>query len=321
MKSLMTNEVITYQNFEMLMKDILDLASQIMPENTIYINSLNDITQVTLKVANNDRNIRLNEGTTIPVENAICNRIDYQEGKPLIFENIREATGLESVQSTIESINMGAYLGIPIALKNGSRFGTLCAANSQAHPFDSKSVELLQKLAKMFAYYLELEHLAYRDSLTGIANRQQLLKFFDDAPYEYGTILLMDLDNFKKVNDTYGHDVGNLVLQEFSQKLDEFAKQTKYGYPIRLGGDEFVVMLPLCNDIQLVNEMTQQLLDSLKTWNTPIGEIQLTASVGGILYKKDKSTPIKNLLKQADLALYEAKRMGKNTYRIVNHNL
>lgn len=321
MRSLMTNEVITYQNFEMLMKDILDLASQIMPEKTIYINSLNDFTQVTLKVSSNDQNVHLQEGTTIPVEEAICNRIDYSKSAPLIFEDIRKEIELESVKSTIDALNIGAYLGIPITLKNGNRFGTLCAASSKAQRFDPKSVELLQKLAKMFSYYLELEYLAYRDSLTGILNRQHLYKFFDDAPYNYGAILMIDLDNFKLINDTFGHDVGNLVLQELSKKLEEFAKKTKYGYPTRLGGDEFVVILPLCNDQLELEQKAQVLLDSLKTWQSPIGDIQLTASLGGVLYKKDHSTTIKVVLKQADLALYEAKAMGKNTFKINNYNL
>lgn len=320
MRSLMTNEVITYQNFEMLMKDILDLASQIMPEKTIYINSLNDFTQVTLKVSGNDRDIQLKEGTTIPVEDAICNRIDYSKSAPLIYEDIRKEVGLESVKSTIDALNIGAYLGIPITLKNGNRFGTLCAASSKAHQFDPKSVELLQKLAKMFSYYLELEYLAYRDSLTGILNRQHLYKFFDDAPYNHGALLMIDLDNFKQINDTFGHDIGNQVLQEFSKKLEDFTKLTKYGYPTRLGGDEFVIVLPLCNDLAEIEVKSRILLDSLQTWQTPIGDVKLTASIGGILYKKGPHTNIRVLLKEADFVLYEAKNLGKNTYKIIEFN-
>lgn len=320
MRSLMTNEVITYQNFEMLMKDILDLASQIMPEKTIYINSLNDFTQVTLKVSSNDNQIHLQEGTTIPVEQAICNRIDYTKGAPLIYEDIRREIELDTVKSTIDALNIGAYLGIPITLKNGSRFGTLCAASSKANQFDPKSVELLQKLAKMFSYYLELEYLAYRDSLTGILNRQHLYRFFDDAPYEYGALLMVDLDNFKQINDTFGHDKGNQILQEFSKKLEDFTKLTKYGYPTRLGGDEFVVVLPLCDNLIEVEHKSKVLLESLKTWDTPIGDVKLTASIGGILYKKGPHTNIRVLLKEADFVLYEAKNLGKNTYKIREYN-
>lgn len=320
MRSLMTNEVITYQNFEMLMKDILELASQIMPEKTIYINSLNDFTQVTLKVSSQDKGIHLSEGTTIPVEQAICNRIDYSKSAPLIYEDIRNEMDLDSVKSTIDGLNIGAYLGIPITLKNGNRFGTLCAASSQATQFDSKSVELLQKLAKMFSYYLELEYLAYRDSLTGILNRQHLYRFFDDAPYDYGALLMVDLDNFKQINDTFGHDIGNQVLQEFSKKLEDFTKLTKYGYPTRLGGDEFVVVLPLCDNLFEIEHKASVLLESLKTWTTPIGDVKLAASIGGILYKKGLNLNIRVLLKEADFLLYEAKNLGKNTYKIREYN-
>jgi diguanylate cyclase (GGDEF)-like protein len=320
MKSLLTKEVISYQNFDMLASDILSLASEILPNQTLYINSLNDFTQVTLKVKPNDIKVNLQEGTTIPVDTAICNMIDYNIGAPLIYEDIRKEKGLEQVQSTIDALNIGAYVGIPITLKNGIRFGTLCAASSESYQYDPKSVQLLQKLAMMFSYYLELENLAYRDSLTGIYNRQYLYRFFDDAPFDKGAILMVDLDNFKDINDTYGHDIGNVVLQEFSRKLESFVKQTKYGYPVRLGGDEFVMVLPLCDDLNEIIGKMPIILESLKTWEAPIGNIPLTASIGGILFKKDQTTSIRGLLKEADLALYEAKRSGKNTFRFMNHN-
>jgi diguanylate cyclase (GGDEF)-like protein len=317
MKSLFTKEVISYQNFDMLASDILGLASEILPNQTLYINSLNDFTQVTLKVKKKDIHIRLEEGTTIPVEDAICNLIDYGTDAPLIIGDVKNAIGLEKVQNTIKSINVGSYLGIPITMKNGLRFGTLCAASSEAYEYDPKSVTLLQKLAKMFSYYLELENLAYRDSLTGIYNRQHLYRFFDESPYEHGVVLMVDLDNFKAINDNFGHDVGNQVLQEFASKLESFTKQTKYGYPVRLGGDEFVVVLPMCDQIDQIESNMSRLLNLLSHWTTPIGDIKLTASIGGIVFNSDYHPNIRTILKKADDALYEAKRLGKNTYKIL----
>lgn len=319
MKSLLTKEVISYQNFDMLASDILSLASEILPNQTLYINSLNDFTQVTLKVKNNDQNIRLEEGTTIPIEDAICNLIDYRIGAPLVIDDLRNTNGLEKVQKTIHSINAGAYVGIPITLKNGIRFGTLCAASSEAYQYDNKRVDLLQKLAKMFSYYLELENLAYRDSLTGIFNRQHLYRFFDESPFDYGVVLMVDLDNFKTINDTFGHDLGNIVLQEFANKLETFCKTTKYGYPVRLGGDEFVVVIPMCDQPEELEPKMKYLLELLSTWESPIGDIKLTASVGGVYFHKDSSWTIRHVLKEADKALYEAKRLGKNRYKFIDY--
>lgn len=88
-----------------------------------------------------------------------------------------------------------------------------------------------------------------------------------------------------------------------------------------MGGDEFVVILPLCNDQLELEQKAHVLVDSLKTWQSPIGDVKLTASIGGILYKKEPHTSIRVLLKEADLALYEAKAMGKNTFKINNYNL
>ncbi|MCV2231271.1 GGDEF domain-containing protein [Acholeplasma manati] len=317
MKSLLTKEVISYQNFDMLASDILSLASEILPNQTLYINSLNDFTQVTLKVQKNDLNIHLEEGTTIPVEDAICNLIDYRSDAPLIIENLQSTSGLEKVKQTINDINAVSYLGIPITMKNGTRFGTLCAASSEAYHYDNKSVILLQKLAKMFSYYLELENLAYRDSLTGIYNRQHLYRFFDESPYEHGVVLMVDLDNFKSINDTFGHDVGNQILQEFASKLESFTNQTKYGYPVRLGGDEFVVVLPMCDQTDQIEHNMSRLLNLLSHWTTPIGEIKLTASIGVVIFNDDYHPTIRTLLKKADDALYEAKKLGKNAYHLI----
>jgi diguanylate cyclase (GGDEF)-like protein len=128
---------------------------------------------------------------------------------------------------------------------------------------------------------------------------------------------MVDLDNFKAINDTFGHDVGNQVLQEFASKLESFTKQTKYGYPVRLGGDEFVVVLPMWDQAEQIDTNMPRLLNLLSHWATPIGDIKLTASIGGIVFNKDYHPTIRTILKKADDALYEAKRLGKNTYKVL----
>ena len=99
---------------------------------------------------------------------------------------------------------------------------------------------MFQRIARMFAYYLDLERLAYRDSLTGLYNRQFLHKYFSDHPSKSGAIFFLDLDGFKQVNDIHGHDVGDLVLKEAGNRLEEYMKQEK-GFAVRLGGDEFII--------------------------------------------------------------------------------
>ncbi|MCU0105349.1 GAF domain-containing protein [Acholeplasma vituli] len=158
--------ILSYHNFNALSNDVIELAKEIMPDKVIYINFLNEAVQVTMRVSKHNTNVNVKEGITIPIEDAICNQINYPSGKPLILENIRENSFNEKVNKTIEDCNIGSYLGIPISFKNGVRFGTLCAAHHDRSHFEDKDVALLTNIAKLFSYYLDLEHIAYKDAHT-----------------------------------------------------------------------------------------------------------------------------------------------------------
>ena len=158
--------ILSYHNFNALSNDVIELAKEIMPDKVIYINFLNEAVQVTMRVSKHNTNVNVKEGITIPIEDAICNQINYPSGKPLILENIRENSFNEKVNKTIEDCNIGSYLVITISFKNGVRFGTLCAAHHDRSHFEDKDVALLTNIAKLFSYYLDLEHIAYKDAHT-----------------------------------------------------------------------------------------------------------------------------------------------------------
>lgn len=306
--------ILSYDNFNNLTSDIIELAKEIMPDKAIYINFLNDKVQVTMKVSNHDAGVEITEGDTIPVEEAICNLIDYENDVPLILENIRENNFSDKVKKTIEDGNVGAYLGVPILFKNGSRFGALCAAYHDQTEFDVKDVELLQKIAKLFSYYLELEHLAYKDALTGLENSQFLLAHSEEMLADGGLAMMLDLDNFKLINDTFGHDVGNEVLQEVGDKLKEFSKRFNDAYALRVGGDEFFVYIKdKVKKQDLVKEL-DELTKQFRTWNTPIGRLPLSSSIGAYLFEPNATDSFTNILKTADELSYKAKETGRNKY-------
>lgn len=166
-------------------------------------------------------------------------------------------------------------------------------------------------------YYEKLQDLSDRDYLTGLYNRR---KFEEFLKYEIKrslrhrhqfTILMIDLDNFKYINDTYGHASGDLVLKEVT---DIFAQNLRNADILaRLGGDEFAVILPETpyENGYAVVEKLRKALES-----TPISlmfdQISLTASFGIAEYP-DQGENIESLLTGSDLAMYKAKRSGKNT--------
>lgn len=306
--------ILSYSNFNALTKDVLELAKEIMPDKVIYINFLNRDVQVTLRVSKHETKVHVEEGYTIPVEYSICNTLDYQNGTPLVTEDITQLNFDEKVKKTIEDSNIKAYLGIPISFKSGERFGTLCAAHDEVRPFESKDVNLLQSIANLFSYYLELEHIAYKDALTGLFNAHFLVNRHQEMLESGGFILMLDLDYFKEVNDRFGHHVGDMVLQEVGNKLNSITDQFKDAYAVRLGGDEFLLYVKDELTPQEMTTLIHDLIAKLKVWESPIADLGLSTSIGAFPYLKGDFEEITGVLKKADTLLYRAKHKGRNNF-------
>jgi diguanylate cyclase (GGDEF)-like protein/PAS domain S-box-containing protein len=168
----------------------------------------------------------------------------------------------------------------------------------------------------------EIGRLAFYDTLTGLPNRQLLMDRLGHAVTlharlkRYGAVLLLDLDNFKNINDTLGHDNGDLLLDMVAKRLaDSVAERDTVA---RLGGDEFVIIL---EDIGSCEETAAQhaaivarrILGVLNgSYNLHGHERHITPSVGMALFGGTALT-INELLKRADLAMYQAKAAGRNT--------
>ncbi len=162
-------------------------------------------------------------------------------------------------------------------------------------------------------------HQANYDSLTGIPNR---MMFLDRLQYALAmaerqqqnvALLFIDLDNFKEVNDTQGHAVGDILLQQVAQRLLRVLR--KNATLARMGGDEFTVIIPLIADPEaMVKAILERLLRKLaEPFLLPEGHAQVSASIGIAYYPKDGSDAA-TLMKNADIAMYRAKEGGGNRY-------
>lgn len=163
-------------------------------------------------------------------------------------------------------------------------------------------------------YQLELERMAYYDFLTGLYNRRKIRMLMEEALEEASSngekfaILIMDLDKFKQINDTHGHDIGDIVLKEFASRLLQNKGET--GVVGRLSGDEFVVLMKLVNGKDDIHHFIQQFQKTLiEPCIIPNSEcsIQIKSSVGYSIYP-DHGITVWNLFKHADIALYKEKR-------------
>ncbi|MFP3324177.1 sensor domain-containing diguanylate cyclase [Planococcus sp. SIMBA_160] len=304
-------ELEMYKNFDELAEDVIDLAKEILPDQLFYLSSISEAQQIILKHSVNNTTIPMAEGLVLDMDNSLCNRLDFQTKQPVVYEDVKDGHGLGAFEDKLEAVNVRSYLGLPISFVNGDRFGTLCAVNDKTSQFDARSITLLQRVVRIFSYYLELERFAYRDSLTDLYNRHYLSRFFEAHSETGGAVFYLDLDGFKKVNDQYGHETGDLVLKEVASKLEQFIEGDADALAARLGGDEFLIYFAKPASAAELGESAARLLASLSQWEA---NYPLSASIGIAQYPAGGNQDLKELLRQADQALYGAKKSGKNCY-------
>ena len=166
----------------------------------------------------------------------------------------------------------------------------------------------------------DLENMALTDGLTGLYNRRYFDIFYDNifaqsSRYDIPLSLIMcDIDHFKKINDTYGHDKGDVILKEVASVLK--ANTRKSDMAARFGGEEFMLCLPsthITNAIDVARKIKQMIL---KIQTKDIKKV--TISIGVTFYRKEFENGPKDLLKRLDNLLYEAKNRGRN--RIISED-
>ena len=166
----------------------------------------------------------------------------------------------------------------------------------------------------------KIRQMAYHDSLTGLPNR----KLFSDRlgialaqaqrNQKGVAVTMLDLDHFKDVNDTLGHDVGDLLLKAAAERLS--AALRKGDTVARFGGDEFVLILPELKGIEDVIQVAQKIVESFrKPFLIDTHQIVVTTSIGIAVYPHD-GTDGDSLLKNADIAMYQVKQTGRDRYQI-----
>lgn len=167
----------------------------------------------------------------------------------------------------------------------------------------------------------EFSRLANSDTLTGLPNRAVFMNKLAALVAEQSehALLVFDLDNFKKINDSLGHELGDHLLCKLAKRLNNYDRYRDKLY--RLGGDEFALLLDRTNDIHHISSLAKELLGLI---NQPIfvdqHELAITSSIGIVLFPDDGNNP-QALLRNADTAMYHAKSEGANRYLFFNDSM
>ena len=182
----------------------------------------------------------------------------------------------------------------------------------------------IHEITEKKEYQQRIEQLAYTDFLTGLFNRmcceRDLAKFVDlarEAGRE-GALLYLDLDDFKHINDGLGHQYGDVLLQSIAHSLRRVAgiRDTCY----RMGGDEFVIIIPP-EKYHLFDEIVEGIKQIFnRPWFLKDADYYCTMSMG-IVHYPSEGEDVQNLIKKSDIAMYEAKKSGKNRVAVYSNEI
>ncbi len=224
-------------------------------------------------------------------------------------------------------------------LVRGEAVGVMLFLSAENDTFTPEFAELLQRLADNVSFALEnferadektradarIEYLASHDSLTSLPNREifnELLRQAIETAGRYGrrfAVLFIDLDRFKVINDSLGHEAGDMLLVEIADRLRNALRSSDV--VARLGGDEFVVILEQAAENDDVEQISRHLLSVVGQPLQLRGhECHTTASIGIAMYPSD-GTDVQTLTKNADVAMYLAKEDGKNGFRFFTQGI
>ena len=187
-------------------------------------------------------------------------------------------------------------------------------------------IRILELQAELMAAKEELKEQATKDPLTKLWNRRHILEVLErelsriqrhDTPL---SVIMLDLDHFKTINDTYGHHAGDEVLRETARRLKSAVRQ--YDSVGRYGGEEFLIVLPGCGAMDIDNQ-TERLRLSLCQTPMVVGNLELTVtgSFGATFAVPAYRVNQQDLVKVADEALYRAKRAGRNRAQTIRHEM
>lgn len=245
---------------------------------------------------------------------AFCNRA-IQTHEPLVIPDARLHPDFRESPLVQGEPGVVAYAGVPLRSPDGYNVGTLCAIDVERRDFSAEQIEVLGKLAAIVIDELELRRIAGSDALTGLLSRRALLSAIDELVRgkgregTVGSLLLLDIDHFKAINDQFGHPAGDEVLRAVARTCGDVVGD---GGPMgRIGGEEFALLLPSveADEAMRLADRLRGAISSLAL--DVIDRRRVTISVGLSTARHPVGSTAR-WLSAADALLYDAKRSGRD---------
>jgi len=254
----LSNSLPQARSIEQLTRPLLDMLGSVTGLESTYLTSIDlkaDVQHV--RFARNAAELQIPEGLSVPWSDTLCKRA-LDEGRMCTSDVSRSWPD----STAARQLGIQTYVSAPVRTDDGILLGTLCAASAKPHQITPQAEVVLKLFSNVIANFLQRELLmeqlhaanvrlmsyALTDPLTGLPNRRALYEELERlerrAMREGGSVLvgLVDLDGFKGINDTYGHQQGDVFLQEVSRRLASTLRSSDMLG--RIGGDEFVLVGP-----------------------------------------------------------------------------
>lgn len=324
-------QVTEARDLESLTRPLLEMLETVTGLESTYLTQI-DLEQSAQHIlyARNSAALQIPEGVSVDWSDTLCRRA-LDEGR-LYAADVADRWG---DSAAARAMGIRTYMSSPVRTSSGSLYGTLCGASAEHKPLVTGSEHLIAFFARLIAEHVEREQLlqqlqqannelsrqALSDPLTGLPNRRALMlelhRLFSLLKRTGHPLLIsfIDLDGFKAINDTHGHDAGDLLLQTMAQQL---AGALRSGDLLaRVGGDEFVVvgMGPLSGEetVEAAVHCFQRRLFAQSQVQLPLASQVLNypgASVG-VVAVDPASISIDDALRQADACMYAVKRQRR----------
>ena len=299
--------------------DILDTGPELPFERIVdLVRRILDVPMATVTFVDRDRQwFKARRGLQLCETDrkvAVCDHT-IRSVRPLVVPDLREDSRFRTLPIVTGNPPILAYLGIPLITPDGHALGALCAMDSVPHRFAASDIATLEQLAGLVVDWLEMRRISQVDFLTGAMTRRAFREMLERAMIRHRrrarpcALAILDVDHFKRVNDTHGHATGDRVLKGISgeilrslRKGDTFA---------RLGGEEFALFMPETGPEEacIAAERYRRVIERIGFPTHP--GLRATASFGIAPLGNDIADP-EAWLATADRALYLAKGAGRN---------
>lgn len=256
------------------------------------------------------------EATETPRNVSFCTHA-IQQRTPLVIPDAKADPRFSDNPLVEGDPHIRSYAGVPLVTSDGYNVGALCAIDTRPREFSESELAILRNFAGIVVNEMELRRIAERDQLTGALTRRG---FLEKVEHEIArcrrharsaSLLLIDVDHFKAVNDTHGHPAGDAVLRELASVLGTAARSGDILG--RIGGEEFAMLLPETSGDEAI-AAAERYRAAIAAHPVAIGPgrtIPITASIG-VAPLEDRIASAEDWIARADVPLYRAKNEGRN---------